>query len=161
MCTTDYIGPKTMPPHPFDLITHTSTPATLASLLSLEHIWHYFTQNFHTFPRFLNGYFPHSLKSLFEYLLDFPGGTVDKNLPANIGDMGLLCGLGRLTSLRATKPIHHNYWACVIQPEAPTIEPACYIHWSLCAPEAVLCNKRSHHNEKPAHGNKAAPTHRI
>ena len=35
-----------------------------------------------------------------EYLLkykflDFPGGTVDKNLPANAGDMGLAPGLRR------------------------------------------------------------------
>ena len=27
--------------------------------------------------------------------LDFPGGTVDKNLPANAGKMGLIPGLGR------------------------------------------------------------------
>ena len=26
---------------------------------------------------------------------DFPGGTGDKNLPANAGDMGLILGLGR------------------------------------------------------------------
>ena len=26
---------------------------------------------------------------------DFPGGTVDKNLPANAGDMGLIPGPGR------------------------------------------------------------------
>ena len=28
-------------------------------------------------------------------LKDFPGGTMDKNPPANIGDMGWLPGLGR------------------------------------------------------------------
>ena len=26
---------------------------------------------------------------------DFPGGTVDKNPPANAGDMGLIAGMGR------------------------------------------------------------------
>ena len=28
-------------------------------------------------------------------LWDFPGGTLEKNLPANAGDMGLIPGLGR------------------------------------------------------------------
>ena len=27
--------------------------------------------------------------------VDFPGGTVDKNLPANVGDTGLIPGPGR------------------------------------------------------------------
>ena len=30
---------------------------------------------------------------------DFPGGTVDKNPPANAGDMGLVPGLGRFHML--------------------------------------------------------------
>ena len=41
----------------------------------------------------------------------------------------------------ATKPVHHNYWARVPQ----LLKPA---HL-----EPVLRNKRSHHNEKPAHRN--------
>ena len=37
----------------------------------------------------------------------------------------------------ATKTVHHNYWACVPQLLKPErLEP-------------MLCNKRSHHNEKP------------
>ena len=41
----------------------------------------------------------------------------------------------------ATKPVRHNYWACVPQLLKPThLEP-------------VLHNKRSHHNEKPVHRN--------
>ena len=54
----------------------------------------------------------------------------------------------------ATKPVCHNYWAC-------TLEPASHNYWArvlqLLKParlESVLHNKRSHHNEKPAHGNK-------
>ena len=77
------------------------------------------------------------------------------------------------TYCRATKPTHHNYWACAL-------EPASHNYWSLRAlepmrrnywahvpqllspratttethvPEPVLRNKRSHHNEKPAHCN--------
>ena len=38
------------------------------------------------------------------------------------------------TCCGATKPVHHNYWACALEP--------------------VLHNKRSHRNEKPAHCNK-------
>ena len=30
---------------------------------------------------------------------DFPGGTVDKSLPANAGDMGLIPDVGRLHML--------------------------------------------------------------
>ena len=51
----------------------------------------------------------------------------------------------------ATKPVRHNYWAC-------TLEPVSHNYWA-CVPqllkpvhlEPVLCNKRSHHNEKPVH----------
>ena len=53
----------------------------------------------------------------------------------------------------ATKPVRHNYWAC-------TLEPASHNYWArlpqLLKPtclEPVLCNKRSHHNEKPAYRN--------
>ena len=55
----------------------------------------------------------------------------------------------------ATKPVCHNYWACC------TLELASHNYWArvpqLLKPtclEPVLCNKRSHRNEKPAHLNK-------
>ena len=32
---------------------------------------------------------------------DFPGGTVDKNLPANAGDMGSVSGPGRFHTLQS------------------------------------------------------------
>ena len=44
--------------------------------------------------------------------LDFPGGLVLKNLPANASDTGLIPGLERFHLLwgkRATKPVRHNY----------------------------------------------------
>ena len=58
----------------------------------------------------------------------------------------------------ATKPVRHNYWACAL-------EPVSHNYWArerqLLRPhattteaqhlETVLRNKRSHHNEKPAH----------
>ena len=51
----------------------------------------------------------------------------------------------------ATKPVCHNYRAC-------TLEPASHNYWAhmpqllkLTCLEPVLCNKRSHRNEKPAH----------
>ena len=53
----------------------------------------------------------------------------------------------------ATKPMCHNYWA-------RTLEPASHNYWvrvpQLLKPtrlELLLCNKRSHHNEKPMHCN--------
>ena len=57
------------------------------------------------------------------------------------------------TCCRATKPVHHNYWAC-------TLDPASHNYWSrtpqLLKPvclEPMLCNKRSHCHEKPVHHN--------
>ena len=55
-----------------------------------------------------------------------------KNPPASVGDMGSVPGLS------STKLVCHNYW-------------------SLHAPEPMLCDKRSDHNEKPAH-NKEYPS---
>ena len=53
----------------------------------------------------------------------------------------------------ATKPVRHNDCACAL-------EPASHNYWArmlqLLKPvrlEPVLHNKRSHHNEKPAHRN--------
>ena len=53
----------------------------------------------------------------------------------------------------ATKPGHHNYWAC-------SLEPVSHNCWArtpqLLKPvrlEPVLCNKRSRRNEKPTHHN--------
>ena len=54
-----------------------------------------------------------------------------------------------LTCHRATKPVHHNYWAWAL-------EPASHNYWArvpqLLKParlEPVLHNKRNHRNEKP------------
>ena len=54
----------------------------------------------------------------------------------------------------ATKPVHHNYWAC-------TLEPVSHNYWAhtpqLLKPahlEPRLRNKRSHCSEKTAHRNK-------
>ena len=43
------------------------------------------------------------------------------------------------TCLGATKPVRHNYWACVLQ----LLKPVCL--------EPVLCNTGSHCDEKPVH----------
>ena len=57
------------------------------------------------------------------------------------------------TGHRATKPVQDNFWACAR-------EPASHNYWAqlpqLLKPmrlQPVLCNKRSHRNEKPAHRN--------
>ena len=43
------------------------------------------------------------------YFLDFPGGSVEKNLSASAGDMGSVLVQEASTCLRATKPVHHSY----------------------------------------------------
>ena len=61
------------------------------------------------------------------------------------------------TCCGATNPVRHNYWVCAL-------EPASHNYWArvpqLLKPmrqEPVLCNKRSHHDEKPMHHNKEEP----
>ena len=58
------------------------------------------------------------------------------------------------TCRQATNPVRHNYWACALEPvEARTpqlLKPARL--------EAMLCNERSHCNEKPVHRNQRKPT---
>ena len=41
--------------------------------------------------------------------LGFPGGSVAKNLPANVGDMGLIPVWEDPTYHGATTPVCHNY----------------------------------------------------
>ena len=61
------------------------------------------------------------------------------------------------TCRRATKPVRHNYWACALEPASHNywarvlqlLKPACL--------EPVLCNKRSHCNEKPAYNEQQPP----
>ena len=57
------------------------------------------------------------------------------------------------TCCGATKPVRHNYWACAL-------EPASHNYWAHVPQqlkpvrlEPVLCNTRSHRNEKPVHRN--------
>ena len=53
----------------------------------------------------------------------------------------------------ATKRVHHNYWACALEPTSHSfwahmlqlLKPVCL--------EPVLHNKRRHCNEKPVHRN--------
>ena len=55
------------------------------------------------------------------------------------------------TCRRATKPVHHNYCACALEPAS--------LNYGARVPqllkpvhlEPVLRNKRSHHNEKTVH----------
>ena len=47
---------------------------------------------------------------------DFPGGAVVKNPPANAGDTGRSLVREDPTCHGATRPVHHNYWACTLEP---------------------------------------------
>ena len=70
---------------------------------------------------------------------DFPGGSVDRNLPDNEGDMGSIPGPGRSHMPQSNEP------------HATTTEPVCL--------KPVLHNERSRCNEKPVRWNRVAPTH--
>ena len=47
---------------------------------------------------------------------DFPGGTVVENPPAMQGTWVRSLVKEAPTCRRATKPVHHNYWACALEP---------------------------------------------
>jgi len=72
----------------------------------------------------------------------FPGGSVVKNLPAN-ADTRFPSLVWKIPhASEQLKPMHHNYWACALESEHCNYRRL----WAL---EPMLCNKRSHHNEKP------------
>ena len=82
---------------------------------------------------------------------DFPGGAVVKNPPANAGDAGSIPGPGRSHMPQSNK-------ACA--PQLLSLRSRAY-EPQLLRPahlEPVLCYKRSHCNEKPAHRNKELHT---
>ena len=74
--------------------------------------------------------------------MDFLSGTVDKNLPANSGDTGLIFGLGRFHMPQATK-------ARVAQLMSP-----CIATTEAHMPRVCALPQEKPHNEKPGHCNK-------
>ena len=62
-------------------------------------------------------------------VLDFLGGPVVKNPPANAGDLGSIPGPGRSPILQGSKPICHNYWACDLQQEKSVQWEARTVQW--------------------------------
>ena len=61
------------------------------------------------------------------------------------------------TCRRATKPVHHNYWAWALEPTSHNyLAHVPQLLKTLCL-EPVLRNKRSHCNEKPVHHNEEQP----
>ena len=90
-------------------------------------------------------------------MLDLSGGTVVKNPPAIAGDMVQALVQEDPTSWGATNPVHHNLWACILEPMShnygarmPQLLKPMHI-------EPVLHSKRSHLSEKPAHHNEESP----
>ena len=81
---------------------------------------------------------------------DFPGGTVDKTLPANAEDMGwpwsrkIPHALGQLSLCTTTIETE------LLSPGATTTEHMSHNNWSPHTPEPMFHNKRSHLSKKPA-----------
>ena len=76
------------------LSKHTEIPIWILSAMGLSHFGNYSFKNSNW---------------------DFPGGPVVKNPPSNAGDVGSISG-------RATKPVHHNYWA--LKPQLESLHAA-------------------------------------
>ena len=64
---------------------------------------------------------------------------MDRNPPANAGDVGSIPALGKSHMPQSM----HNYCSCALE---PVTKPACL--------EPMLCNKRSQDKEKATHRNK-------
>ena len=77
---------------------------------------------------------------------DFPGGAVVKYPPANAGDTGLIPGPERSHMLRSNKAHAPQLLSLRSRPQEPKLLKPARL-------EPVLCNRRSHRNEKPAHCN--------
>ena len=76
----------------------------------------------------------------------FPSSAVVKNPPANAGETGSSPGPGRSHRLWSNKACTSQLLIlCSRAREPQLLKPSCL--------EPVLCNKRSHDNEKPAHHN--------
>ena len=80
---------------------------------------------------------------------DFPGGAVVKNLPANAGDWVQALVREDPKCCGATKPVHHNYWACALEPARAT------------ATEARTPRARAPQQEKPPQWEARAPQRRV
>ena len=85
--------------------------------------------------------------------MGFPGGSVVKNPPANAGDTGSIPDLERYHSREASKPGHHNYWACALEPEshnywAPALEVTMPQLLKPTRPREQAVQEKSHFNEK-------------
>ena len=95
---------------------------------------------------------PLSLKVINSIWLDwdFPGGAMDKNLPANAGDSGFNPWSGKILHAaeqlspcsKITEPTVQSLWAENVKP---------------LRREPMLCNKRSYRKEKPMCCNGAQP----
>ena len=60
-----------------------------------------------------------STKGQIKNIRGFPGGSVVKNLPANVADTGSVPGSGRSHMPRSTS---HSYKACALSPGAAATE---------------------------------------
>ena len=85
-----------------------------------------------------------------KFFLDFPGGPMVKNPPANAGDTGSIPNPGRLHMPQGTCLIQED---CISAPNhLQNQDCTCLVAPQLLSQQAlepVLCNKRNHSNEKP------------
>ena len=87
-------------------------------------------------------------------LRGFSGDSAVKNSPASAGDTALIPDLGRPHRLRSNYligPCTASIEPTPRSPGAVTIELTCPNYWSPRTLEPVLCNERSHRNEKRVH----------
>ena len=97
----------------------------------------------------------------FKIILEFPGDTLDKNPPASTGDTGSIPGPGKLHMVHSNKAREQLLSPCSVVHESQQVTESSYQNYWACVPQPLkpvhlgpmLCNKRSHYNEKLAHHN--------
>lgn len=77
-------------------------------------------------------------------------GSVVRNPSAKAGDTVDLWSR-KIPHGVGNQAVSHNYLACALKPGTRTTEA--HVPW-----EPIVCNKRSHHSEKPAHCNCKQPS---
>ena len=86
------------------------------------------------------------LQKLNKYIFSAPGGAVDRNLPANAGDTGLISGLGRVHMPQSNRA--HAPQLLSLRPKARARQPEKTLQQEALSPQV---------ESSPAHGNQKKP----
>ena len=151
--------PSHLPPHPIPL-GHPSAPAlsTLSHASNLD--WRFISHMIiYMFQRHspISSH-PHPLpqmyKTVFKDRQGLPWWLRDKESNCQFRKHGFNLWSRKIPhAMEQLGPCATTIELVIYSPRAATTEPTCYNSWSPRDLDPMLCNKKSQHNEKPAHCN--------